>query len=371
MLWLCLRFANLPVELRPRELEKLAVTDRVRTRRIVIAANEAARANGIHPGMEATRALLKEPELRLVERSKSGERRALHALADWALQFSSTIHVEPTRWLLWLEIGASLRYFEGLTPLQARIAQGIVALDYSATLGIAPTLEAAALFSNAPHARPVIHRADIPSQASPLNLSLLFLEDKTMEQLAATGLTTVGALLAVPGDALARRFGPEMTGYLHRLLGNQPDPRRAHRASEIYRRSYEFADPIHSVEGLLFPLRRIMQEFEGYLRGRDCAIQRVDLTLRHRDSPESSFSLHTSAPCATLRVCSPCCVKSSSGHHGSRQPPPSSFGRKNFRRPRFFRPTSSTTHNGKGQVGRRCSTSSVPAWANRPSVNSD
>jgi protein ImuB len=39
-----------------------------------------------------------------------------------------------------------------------------------------------------------------------------------------------------------------------------------------------------------------MQEFEGYLRGRDCAIQRVDLTLRHRDSPESSFSLHTSAP---------------------------------------------------------------------------
>jgi protein ImuB len=138
VLWLCLRFAHLAVELRPRELEKLAVTDRIRARRIVIAANEAARASGIHPGMEATRALLKEPELRLVERSKPDERRALHALADWALQFSSTIHLEPTRWLVWLEIGASLRYFEGLTPLQARIAQGIVALDYSATLGIAP-----------------------------------------------------------------------------------------------------------------------------------------------------------------------------------------------------------------------------------------
>ena len=296
MLWLCLRFAHLSVELRPRAPEKLAVTDRIRARRIVIAANEAARASGIRPGMEATRALLKEPELRLVERSKSDERRALHALADWALQFSSTIHVEPTRWLLWLEIGASLRYFEGLTPLQARIAQGIVALDYSATLGIAPTLEAAALFSHDPRAQPVIHRADIASQASPLTLNLLFLNDKTIEQLAATGLTTVGALLAIPSDALARRFGPETTGYLQRLLGNQPDPRRLHRAAETYRRSYEFADPIHSVEGLLFPLRRIMQEFEGYLRGRDCAVQRVDLTLRHRDSPESSFSLHTSAP---------------------------------------------------------------------------
>lgn len=296
MLWLCLRFVHLPVELRPREIDKLAVTDRIRARRVVIAANEPARAVGIHPGMEATRALLKEPELRLVERSKSDERRALHALADWSLQFSSSVHVEPARWLIWLEIGASLRYFEGLTALQARIQQGVAALDYTATPGIAPTLEAAALFSHEPHSRVVIDRDDISSQAALLNLGLLCLGDKTIEQLVATGITTVGALLAVPGDALARRFGPETTSYLQRLLGKQPDPRRQHRASETYRRSYEFADPIRSVEGLLFPLRRIMQEFEGYLRGRDCAIQRVDLTLRHRDSPDSSFSLHTSAP---------------------------------------------------------------------------
>jgi len=296
MLWLCLRFPHLPVELRPRQPEKLAVTDRIRARRVVIAASEAARAIGIHPGMEATRALLKEPELRLVERSQPDERRALRALADWSLQFSSSVHIDPTRWLIWLEIGASLRYFEGLTTLQARIKQGVAALDYSATLGIAPTLEAAALFSHDRHARPVTHRDDIASQAAPLNLTLLCLSDKTTEQLAATGITTIGAVLAIPSDALARRFGPETTGYLQRLLGRQPDPRQPHRAPERYRRSYEFADPIQSVEGLLFPLRRIMQEFEGYLRGRDCAIQRVDLTLRHRDSPDSSFSLHTSAP---------------------------------------------------------------------------
>ncbi len=296
MLWLCLRFAHLPVELRPREIGQLAVTDRIRARRVVIAANEPARANGIHAGMEATRALLEEPELRLLERSKSDERRALHALADWSLQFSSSVHVDPARWLIWLEIGASLRYFAGLTALQARIQQGVAALDYTVTSGIAPTLEAAALFSYDPDSRAVIHRDDITSQAAPLNPGLLFLSDKTTQQLIATGITTVGALLAIPSDALARRFGPQTTSYLQRLLGKQPDPRRQHRASATYRRSYEFADPIHSVEGLLFPLRRIMQEFEGYLRGRDCAIQRVDLTLRHRDSPDCSFSLHTSAP---------------------------------------------------------------------------
>lgn len=296
MLWLCLRFAHLPVELRPREIDMLAVTDRIRARRVVIAANEPARHAGIEAGMEATRALLKQPGLRLVDRSKSEERRALRALADWSLQFSSTVHLESARWLIWLEIGASLRYFEGLPALRARIEHGIAALHYSATIGIAPTLEAAALFSRGPDTQAVIRREDIEPHASGLDLTLLALDAKAIEQLSASGVRTVGEVLAIPSEALARRFGSAVTDYLRRLLGKHPDPRRSHRAAESYRRRYELAEPLQSVEGLLFPLRRIMQEFEGYLRGRDRAIQRVDVTLRHRDSPDSSFSLYTSAP---------------------------------------------------------------------------
>jgi protein ImuB len=286
----------LPIELRPREAGKLAVTDRIRARRVVIAANESARQAGIEAGMEAPLALLRDPELRLIERSKSDERRALRALADWSLQFSSTVHLEAARWLIWLEIGASLRYFEGLTALRARIEHGLAALSYSVAIGIAPTLEAAALFARDSTARPVLHREDIEPLTSALKLVLLALDGKVIEQLSATGLQTIGDVLAIPSAALARRFGQEVTDYLQRLLGKQPDPRQAHRAPESYRRRYDFADPLQSLEGLLFPLRRLMQEFEGYLRGRDRAIQRVDIALRHRDSPNSSFSLHTSAP---------------------------------------------------------------------------
>lgn len=274
----------------------LAITDRVRARRVVIAANESARQAGINAGMDATRALLEQPGLRLIDRSKSEERRALRALADWSLQFSSTVHLEWARWLIWLEIGASLRYFEGLPALRARIEHGVVALHYSATVGIAPTLEAAALFARGPDTRAVIGREDIEPRASGLNLALLSIDSKIIEQLSASGIRTIGEVLAIPGEALARRFGTDVTDYLRRLIGKHPDPRKSHRAAESYRRRYEFAEPLQSVEGLLFPLRRIMQEFQGYLRGRDLAVQRVDVTLRHRDSPESSLSLHTSAP---------------------------------------------------------------------------
>jgi nucleotidyltransferase/DNA polymerase involved in DNA repair len=92
---LCLRFSHLPIELRAPELGKIAITDRAGAHRVIIAANEAARLVGIHPGMLAPQALLQEPELRLLDRCRAEERRALRALADWSLQFSSTVHVEP------------------------------------------------------------------------------------------------------------------------------------------------------------------------------------------------------------------------------------------------------------------------------------
>ncbi|MDB6009946.1 MAG: polymerase family protein [Gammaproteobacteria bacterium] len=296
MLWLCLRFLHLPVELQAPDAGKLAITDRAGARRVIIAANEAARLAGIHVGMQAPHALLREPELRLVDRCKADERRALRALADWSLQFSSTVHTEPGRWLIWLEIGASLSYFEGLPALRSRIELGVSALHYSASIGIAPTLEAAALFALAANIPPATERDQIEPFAAALPLALLALDNKVIDQLRATGLTTIGEVLEIPTAALARRFGQEVVTYLRRLQGDHPDPRKLHRPSETYRRRYDFADPIQSVEGLLFPLRRLLQEFEGYLRGRDCAIQRLEITLRHRDSPESSFTLHTSAP---------------------------------------------------------------------------
>jgi protein ImuB len=297
VLWLSLRFPHLPVELRQAQNpERLAVTDRAGPRRIVIACNDAARQAGIHAGMQATTALLKDPDLRLSDRSKSEERRAMRALADWVLQFSSVVCFDAARWLIWIEIGGSLHYFEGLSALRSHIEQGIAALHYSASIGIATTLEAAAVLSQYPHSPPALTRESIVASISPLPLTLLAMDDRAIEQLRATGLQTVGEVLGIPHSSLARRFGPDATDYLQRLLGLRPDPRRRHLAAARYRRRYEFPDPIESLEGLLFPLRRVLQEFQGYLRGRDTAIQRLELTLRHRDSADTAFTLHTSAP---------------------------------------------------------------------------
>ena len=296
MLWLCARFVHLPVESRPPASDLLAITDRVASRRVLIAANQPARSTGIEVGMSATAALLKQPQLRLVERSRAEERRALRALADWGLQFSSRVCSDIDRWLLWLEVGASLKYFDGLGALLARIEHGVQALRFTASIGIAATLEASALFSLYGNIPPASTRDDISQQVRALSMLALALEGKVLESLRSTGITTVGEVMEIPRAALARRFGRGVTDYIARLLGEIPDIRVPHRARERYERRYDFADSIHSLEGLLFPLRRVLQEFEGYLRGRDVAVQSVEVRLRHRDEPDTAFTLHTSAP---------------------------------------------------------------------------
>lgn len=297
MLWLCLYFANLPIELRGEQLATpVAVTDRLKSRRIIIAANSPAIASGVIVGQEATRALIREPELKLLERAPASERRALKALASWVLQFSSEVTLDEARWLLWLEIGGSLRYFQGLEPLNLQVTEGLTPLGYSAQAGVAPTLEGAALLSRVRGSPPVLARENLPNAIGSLPLTLVALPGEVLSHLQSTGLRTIGEVAALPAAGLSRRFGADVPRYLQRLYGTRADPRPHFRAPERYRRHYECGYPVETVEGLLFPFRRLLQELQGFLRGRDCAIQRLHIALKHRDTADTELEIRTTSP---------------------------------------------------------------------------
>lgn len=239
---------------------------------------------------------MREPELRLLNRCKSSERRAITALASWCHQFSSDVSIDVQRWMLWLEIGSSLGYFDGLSKVYARIKTGIQRMGYTASLGVAPTLEAAALLTHHPEQLPVLHRSTIRPAISHLPLDESALGLKITEQLRSAGLQTIGDLLSIPAASLARRFGEELPCYLHKLLGYRADVRRRHRPPALYLRRFQCLEPIDTIEASLFPLRRMLQEFEGYLRGRDRAIQRLRVKLLHRAGTQTVLELVTSAP---------------------------------------------------------------------------
>ena len=230
------------------------------------------------------------------ERNLLVQREALDRLAAWAYQWSSLISYATHEPLLWLELGGSCALFEGHEALLARIEAELVQLGYSHICALAPSPTAAALLTHASGQRHVLTRAQLRQRLDDLPLQLLALPAATLAALHASGLRRIGQVLELPAAAIARRFEPETQLYLQRLCAQTSDPRPAWRLPETYSARCEFASEVRTSTALLFPLQRLLLEFQGYLRARDCSVQRFTLEFAHYRHPLSRVTIGLSAP---------------------------------------------------------------------------
>jgi protein ImuB len=221
---------------------------------------------------------------------------AMERLAAWAYQWSSLVSYRlPEGPLLWLEIGASRALFGGHAALLAQLEAELTQLGYSHVCALAPSPTGAALLTHVGQERCVTTRSQLRLRLEPLPLSLLALPQAVLAALQSAGLRRIGQVLVLPAAAIARRFGPQTCLYLRRLCGTASDPRPAWRLPATYRARFEFGSEVHATTALLFPLRRLLLEFQGYLRGRDCAVLRFTLGFEHRHAT-SALTIGMSAP---------------------------------------------------------------------------
>ena len=243
---------------------------------------------------------------RLAREAIADERCALERLAAWAYQWSSLISYAPSgevsssggvssEPLLWLELGASCTLFQGHLALLAAIERELMQLELSHVCALAPSPTGAALLTRAAVRDHALTQAQLLRQLDKLPLQLLELPEKTLAALAASGLRRIGEVLALPAAAIARRFEPETLLYLRRLCAEVADPRPAWRLPETYQARCEFGVEVRTSTALLFPLQRLLLEFQGYLRARDCSVQRFTLEFEHYRQPVSRVTIGLSA----------------------------------------------------------------------------
>ena len=233
----------------------------------------------------------------VIERHAAIEQAAMERLAAWAYQWSSLVSYRLADGpLLWLELGASRALFGGYGALLAKLTAELTQLGYSHACALAPSPAGAALLTQADEQRCVTTQAQRRLRLEVLPLALLALPPQVLAALHSAGLRHIGQLLALPDAAIARRFGPAVSLDLQRLCGTASDPRPAWRMPAVYRARFEFDAEVRATTALLFPLRRLLLEFQGYLRGRDCAVLRFTLQLEHYRHPASAVTIGMSAP---------------------------------------------------------------------------
>lgn len=306
MLWLCISLPELPLEaLRPDASEELTVvTDCEANARWIICCNPAAERAGLKGGMSYTTALAIRNGIKMLERKPHAEKAALDRLAAWAYQFSSTVIIgeaplelrRARTAALWLEIGASLKLFGGFRTLIEQLEAALAQLHYTYQLGIAPTLEGAALLARSNIRLALTTIQALQARIRDLSVAQLALAPEITQQLHMVGIRTIGAALGLPRDSVARRFSPQTSNYLDRLLGDAPDPREAFKLPPTYDARFEFGFEVSNTEALLFPVRRMLREFAGFLIARDTATQRFTLVLSHRGCAPTELAIGMSTP---------------------------------------------------------------------------
>jgi protein ImuB len=263
-LWLCLRFNQLPLQCLNRATEQpVAVLARQR----VVCANDGAATLGIRTGMGAAtvHALADNEPLLLLERDESAEQHCLQQLCCWAYSITPSLF-SWRRDCLQLEIGGCLSLFRGLDKLLAEVAGGIGSRGYSVQYGLAPTPKAAWLLSFAAVDTALANTRPLAERLAPLPLSLLDAFPAAIDSLRRAGLHTLGDILALPGAALGRRCGRELTHFLQQVLGQREDLQADYRPPATFSDAYWFGYEVKANEELLPAVQLLLQSLCAFLR---------------------------------------------------------------------------------------------------------
>lgn len=281
--WLALHFSHLALDEYTRiQAQKnmdspLAISEKLKGQQTIIDRNLAAARAGIDPGMPVGAALSLVDSLQLSVRDQRAEQTSLKRLANWCYQYSSQVCISPHRNSLLLEVAASRRLFGNAESLAKRIKSELEKLGYQADSGIAPTPEAARLAAR--HGLVIHTNADIRKHIGKLGIDSLNLQATQIRALQKMGFRSAAEVFRLPRKALARRLGLAVSNYLDRLLGNRPDPCKTFRPADSFSAGMDLPETEHT-QGLVFPLKRLVQELCGVLRAHDRGIQALQIRLQ-------------------------------------------------------------------------------------------
>ena len=115
----------------------------------------------------------------------------------------------------------------------------------------------------------------------PLPLALFDWPNTTLSLLQQLGVTRIGQLIELPRGGVVQRFGPGVLNELDQALGLQPDPQPYFVPPDSFTARIEFLQEVTQTEALLFAIKRLLLELEGFLRARGAGVQQCCLILQH------------------------------------------------------------------------------------------
>ncbi|MBT8115446.1 MAG: DNA polymerase Y family protein [Arenicella sp.] len=288
--WLCLRLTHLSLNSANISVDSklpAAITEQQQIRQ----CNQTATRAGIKTGMSVNHALMLDPQLTLLERNPQAEAKKQQDLGYWAYRFTSLVSVYNDHCLL-LEIGRSIKLFNGLKHILHLINNDLTRFQIAAQYGVARTPKAAHLLScsdqlcnqqlQEPDMLPDRHLAEC-------FIAALDIETRVIDQLHNCGFETLGDISDIPRAELGQRFGASLLDYLDQLWGRKADPQTGTTPPETFHASADFAEPISNLGWINQQLDRLLHDLQSFTTQRQLICRSFSWRFYH----ENNRLLHT------------------------------------------------------------------------------
>lgn len=254
----------------------------------LLALNRLARNAGLLSGWPLNRAMVRCPELVVIPRDPAAEAVLRDELIlageslgpDLEITAADAVTVDLSSRSKPVADALNALFIAGAEIQHARAATpdlAYLAAHYPATSG--------RIITPADLARlPIEILGSLPNRSNPLPLLELW------------GLKTLGDFMALPRQALTERMGPETGRWHDLLLGKTRRLLRLHRPPETFEQSYDFDDPIGSLDPVVFVLKGMLHTLSGRLASRHLAASSLDFRLLLESGDEMSRRVRLPEP---------------------------------------------------------------------------
>ena len=275
----------------------LVIAGRDGRRRAVVAADHAAQALGVRPGLALAQAQARVPDLHIEPADPAADAAALARLALWALRrYSPVVAIDLPDGLL-IDATGVAHLFGGEAALLDELRARLTAARLGSRVALAGTVGAAhALARFGPRPAMIAASSETGAAVAALPLAALRLDPTLVERLRRLGFESIADLAATPRAPLALRFGSEPGRRLDQMFGRLAEPIQPIRWPELIQVRRAFAEPISAPETLARYIGQLVEALCPLLEAQGLGARRLDLLFHRVDNLVQAIRVGTAKP---------------------------------------------------------------------------
>lgn len=254
-------------------------------RRVVLEADRAAEALGIHIGMPVAKAQVLVADLVIHDADLVADMTDLETLARWALRtYSPLVAADPPNGII-MEISGAAHLHGGEAALLEGLIRALADKGFEARAAVADSWGAAHALARFISKPVVVLPKDTGGRALPsLPIGALRLPSGMAESLRVLGFETVGDLVAQPRAPLIHRFGPMLGRRLDQMFGRLDEPIDPVDLPDVTEVRRLFAEPIGAPETIARYTGKLARQLCDALEGKGLGVKQADLLFTRTDN---------------------------------------------------------------------------------------